>query len=262
MTTAPERVLMTGAAGSVGTTLRRGLRGHYRELVLLDRAPLEPEAPNERCLEVDLRDFQATCEALRGVDAVIHLGAIPGEAPFEEILEGNIRTTHHVLEGCRRAGVRRLVFASSNHATGFYPRDAVIDGSVYPRPDSFYGVSKVTGEALASLYHDKYGIEAVCVRIGTAAEVPRDRRALSTWLSPSDCVRLFRRCLDAPDVGFVVIYGVSANTRRWWTDDAAATALDYVPQDDAEHYADEIESSALAPADVPSERFQGGGFVD
>lgn len=260
-----RRVLLTGAAGGVGSILRRGLRDHYAEFVLLDLEPLEPETDNERCLQVDLRDREATFAAVRDVDAVLHLGAIPVEAPFEDILDSNLRGTYHVLEACRRTGIPRFVFASSHHTMGFYPRDVPVDASMPVRPDSFYGASKVYGEALGRMYHDQFGLEVVCVRIGTVIDRPTDRRTLSTWSSPGDTVDLFRRCVDAGDVGFSVVYGVSGNQRRWWFDDGAGDALGYVPRDDAERYAAEIEAepeSQPEPELPPAERFQGGSFVE
>lgn len=262
MTADRQRILITGAAGSVGTTLRRGLSPHVSCLRLADISAMTPEAANEECLTLDLRDEAATSVAIRNVDAVIHLGAIPTEAPFQDLVESNVHGTHNVLEACRRNGVPRVIFASSHHATGFYPRGERLDGAVFARPDSYYGVTKVLGESLARLYHDKFGLQVICVRIGSFAESPTDRRMLSTWLSPTDCLHLFRRCLAATDVGFAVIYGASANTRSWWSNDPAAAAIGYRPQDDAERFASELDNDSEELLGRRAQDYQGGAFVD
>jgi uronate dehydrogenase len=198
---------------------------------------------------------------MEDVDAVIHLAAVASEAPFDEILSGNITTTYSLFEGARRAGVRRVVFASTNHVIGFYPRGETVGPDDPVRPDTFYGVSKAFGEALGRLYADKYGLEVVCLRIGSFAERPTTTRQLSIWLSPRDCVQLVRCSLDAPAVGFTLVYGVSANTRSWWEDDAAAS-LGYRPQDDAEQFAAQIEEPSPGAPSRLGERLQGGSFVE
>jgi uronate dehydrogenase len=256
-----QRVLITGAAGNIGRALRAGLRDRYALLRLLDVAPQEPAETGEEVVTLDLNDRRASEAAMEGFDAVVHLAGIADEASFDDILEGNITTTYSVYEAARRAGVRRVVFASSNHVTGFYPRDETVGPDHPVRPDTFYGVSKAFGEALGRLYADKYGLEVVCLRIGSFAERPAGLRQLSTWLSPRDCIQLVRCCLDAPAVGFTVVYGVSANTRSWWRDDAAAS-LDYHPQDDAEEFAAEIDERSPEGAPTLAGRLQGGSFVE
>jgi uronate dehydrogenase len=256
-----ERVLLTGAAGNVGRALRAGLRGRYALLRLADVAPQEPAGPGEDLVAFDLNDRAATQAAMEGIEGVVHLGAIPHEAPFDDILEGNIATAYSVFEGARRAGVRRVVFASSAHVVGFYPRGQTLGPDDPVRPDTFYGVSKAFGEALGRLYADKYGLEVVCLRIGSFAERPTTPRQLSIWLSPRDCIQLVRRCLDAPAVGFLIVYGVSANTRSWWKDDAAAS-LGYQPQDNAEEFAADVAQSPSGASSRPAERLQGGSFVE
>jgi uronate dehydrogenase len=254
------RVLITGAAGSIGRTLRSGLRGRY-PLRLLDAAPQEAAEPGEELVTLDLNDRPATEAAMEDVGMVIHLAAIAHEASFDDILGGNITTTYSVFESARRAGVRRVVFASSNHVTGFYPRNEPVGPGDPVRPDGFYGVSKAFGEALGRLYAEKYGLQVVCLRIGTFADRPTTPRQLSTWLSPRDCIQLVRCCLDAPDVGFVVVYGVSANTRSWWRNDAAAS-LGYRPQDNAEEFAAQIEEPPPDASPRLADRLQGGSFVE
>lgn len=247
----PRRVLLTGAAGAIGSCLRDGLRPLVDELVLTDVRALVP-AIGERFVEADLADRDAMLRAAHGVDAVVHLGGIPNEASFDELVGPNLIGTFNVFEAARQAGAQRVVFASSNHATGFYPVEQTLTGGEPPRPDTLYGVTKAYGEALGRLYVDKFGLDVVCIRIGGFLERPLQVRDLSTWLSPADAVRLFAACLSAPNVGYRVIYGASANTRLRW-DLAPARELGYGPQDDAERYA----------ADVGGEPYErhGGSFT-
>jgi uronate dehydrogenase len=186
---------------------------------------------------------------------VIHLAAIPTEAPFEDVLDVNIRGTHHVFEAARRAGVPRVVFASSAHVTGFYPWEAVVGPEDSVRPDTFYGASKVAGEALGRLYADKFGLEVIAIRIVGFAPEPRDPGYLWGWLSPGDCVQLFRRAIEAEGVSYLCLYGVSANTRaRWRTD--GRDVLGYRPEDDAEKFANRFEPSER-PYPLQGMRFPG-----
>jgi uronate dehydrogenase len=232
------RVLITGAAGRIGSCLRQGLRGIVGELVLTDVRPLEPVG-GERFVQAGLADRDALLAAAEGADAVIHLGAVPSEAPFDELLGPNLVGTFNVFDAARRSGVGRVVFASSIHATGFYPIEQMLSGREAPRPDTLYGVTKAYGEALGHLYADKFGLDVVCIRIGAFAERPRQVGELSNWLSPPDAVRLFSACLSAPAVGFRVVYGASANRRLRW-DLSPARELGYEPQDDAEQFAGEL----------------------
>jgi uronate dehydrogenase len=244
-------ILVTGAAGAIGTMLRPRLAQPGRTLRLLDTAPVTA-GPGEEAIRASVTDLAAMTEACQNADAVIHLGGISGEAPWPQILEVNIDGTYAVFEAARRAGTGRVIFASSNHAVGFTPRaDFPVPDYKFPAPDTYYGVSKVAGEALAGLYHYRYGLDAVCIRILTCAERPRNVRALSTWLSPDDAGRLFEACLSAPSPGFRVIFGVSANTRGGWVSLDEARALGYEPRDDAEVYAAEViaEHGEPDPAD-------------
>jgi uronate dehydrogenase len=256
-----QRVLITGAAGKIGRALRTGLKGHYPILRLLDVAPQEAAEPGEEVVTLDLNDRLATDAAMKDVDMVVHLAGITRESGFDDILAGNITTTYSVFEAARRVGVRRDVFASSHHVVGLYPRDTTVGPDDPVRPDSFYGVSKVFGEALGRLYAEKYGLEVVCLRIGSLSERPTRPRQLSTWLSPRDCLQLVRCCLEAPAVGFTVVYGVSANTRSWWKNDAAMS-LGYRPQDNAEEFAAQIEVAPPEAASRLADRCQGGSFVE
>ncbi len=255
-----HRVLITGAAGAIGSVLREGLRGHYPVLRLSDVAPLGEAAAGEELDAADLGDLAALEAAMDGVDAVVHLGATSVESDWAAIHANNIVGVYHVFEAARRQGVARVVFASSNHAIGYYRRDRRIGPDVALRPDSRYGVSKAFGEALGSLYADKHGIGVVCLRIGSFQPRPLNVRMLSTWLSHRDTIQLVRRCLDATDLHFEIVYGVSANDRGWW-DNPGGERIGYRPEDNAEDFAAEILAKQ-APDDEPeAERlFHGGPF--
>ena len=247
------RLLITGAGGAVGTMLREGLRGSLAaEVRLMDINPIPPGA-GEELVVGDITDLDVVRNAISGCDACVHLAAIPVEASFEKILHTNIQGTWAVFEAARLEGCGRVVFASSNHVTGYYPIQDRI-GPVDPvRPDSYYGASKVFGEALGSLYHHKYGMRVACIRIGSALPRPIDERHLSTWLSPGDLVRLVTACLTSRELGFAIVYGASAN-RRGWLDLEPGRRLGYEPQDDAEAFAGEVKPD-------PPGKFQGGTFT-
>jgi hypothetical protein len=233
-------ILITGAAGKVGTILRSRLARPGRTLRLLDLAPVTA-GPSEEVIAASVTSLDALQRACDGAAAVIHLAGYSGEAPWEQIHEVNIGGTYAVFEAARRAGVPRVLFASSNHAVGFSPPEAYpVPDYAFPAPDTYYGVSKAAGEALGAMYHHRYGLDVICLRILTCAERPPDVRALSTWLSPDDAGRLFEACLTAPAPGFRVVYGVSANTRGGWVSLDEARALGYAPQDDAERFAAEV----------------------
>ena len=242
-------VLVTGAAGRIGTVLRGGLPERGWALRSLDVVPIPDPRPGEEDVVADVSDLAAMVDATQGASAVVHLAGIAGESTWPAILHANIQGTYAVLEAARRAGVSRVVLASSNHATGYTPRpeDGLLrEEDAPPRPDTYYGVSKVTMEALGSLYVDRYGLDVVCLRIGSAFHEPTTVRHLSTWLSPADTVSLVDAALRAPSPGFAVVWGVSANTRRWW-DLTAARALGYEPADDAEVYAEALIEAAGEP---------------
>ena len=251
-------ILMTGAAGRIGTMLRPRLARPGRTLRLLDIAPLTA-GPGEEAVQASVTDLTAMTAACQGADAVIHLGRHAGEEDWASILDIDINGGRTAFEAARRAGVSRVIVASSNHAVGFAPRASFpVPDYAFPEPDSYYGVSKVATEALASLYHHRYGLDAICVRILTCTERPENPRALSTWLSPDDAGRLFEACLSAPRPGFRVIFGVSANTRGGWVSLNEACALGYEPADDAEAYADEVLAAGPADPDDPVFRYLGG----
>ncbi len=256
-----ERLLLTGAAGGLGRELRRRLVAHCEVLRLSDIADLGTAGAREELRPADLADAGAVQALLDGVSAVVHMGGVSTEQPWEAILPANIVGAYNLYEAARRQGVRRIVFASSNHVTGFYRQDEVVAAGAAPRPDGLYGLSKAFGEDLAQLYFDRHGIETVSLRIGSSFPEPRNRRMLATWLSYDDLERLVLASLAAPVVGHTVVYGVSANARRWW-DNTPARHLGFEPRDSAEPWTLAIESREV-PVDLsdPTQVFQGGAFV-
>lgn len=255
----PRRnVLITGAAGEIGSVLRRALPPHCTLLRSSDLHDVTPEAGNEESHPFDLRDFAATRAAMAGIDTVFHFGGIPIEDEWHAIRDVNIEGTYNIYEAARLEGVRRVVFASSNHVLGFRRRDAATGPHEIPRPDSRYGVSKVFGEAVGRLYADKYGIETISLRIGQFRPRPTNRRMLSLWLSHSDMAELAIRCLLAEDIHFEIVYGISANTRAWYVNPGAGR-IGFVARDNAETFAAEITAEAMIEDPVEAE-FQGGPF--
>ncbi len=255
-----QNVLVTGAAGKLGSLVLRGLKRQGFQTRSSDINAL-PDRADEDFHQVDLRDGNAVAAMMDGVDAIVHFGAIPVEDEFGAILESNIRGTYNVFEAAQLSGVRRIVFASSNHVVGFHRRSSIIDDQALHRPDSYYGISKAFGEDLGRFYADKYGLGVLCLRIGTCLAAPRDARHLSTWISERDLVKLVCVGLKVRDLHFEVVYGISNNDRAWW-DNRRAYELGYQPQDNAETYAAEI-LSLEKPEDVDdvAHQFQGGVFT-
>jgi uronate dehydrogenase len=253
-----KTVLITGAAGDVGSHLRRELAGKYR-IRASDLRDLAQKFKDQQFMRADISDFKDALRITRGVDAVVHLGGYSVEGPWQGILSANIVGCYNVFEAARRNGVKRILFPTSNHATGFYRRDQTIDHRVYPKPDSRYGVSKVFGEALGSLYAYKYGMEVFCMRLGNVNPAPIDKRRLSIWISPRDLAQLVTIGIEHPEIRFEIVYGVSGNARSWY-DNSNAVRLGYRPQDDAEAYAAQILAREK-PGDPVAEKYQGGVFV-
>ena len=248
-------VTVTGAAGLIGTALRDAWRGVFPALRLVDRGDLGEAREGEELLVADLTDLAAARDAVRGADAVVHLAAIPEEDVFDHLLEVNVRGAYNVFEAARREDVRRVVFASTNHVTGFYPRAQRIGPDDPVRPDSLYGVSKAFGEALGRLYADKWSLEVVCLRIGAFGERPESAEELPMWLSPRDGVRLCTRALVAPDIGFLVVYGASCVTNGWW-ENPGADAIGYEPLDELDPEArSELGADEVDPAGPQGARF-------
>jgi uronate dehydrogenase len=255
-----KKIALSGAGGQMGRVLRPALL--QRGLPLRSaggRQALQPLVDGEDVMHGDLCDPQVVDRLLTGVDVLIHLAGTSVEKPLPEIIDNNLRGLVEVYEGARRQGVRRVVFASSNHAIGMYPAGERLRLDCALRPDGFYGLSKAWGEALARMYWDQHGIESVCVRIGSCLARPTEPRHLSTWFGHDDLLHFIDRCIQAPKLGCLVVWGVSANTRSWW-DNRGAEALGYVPRQNAEDYAAEILAGPN-PLDAVGRHFQGGSFA-
>ncbi|WP_043283757.1 NAD-dependent epimerase/dehydratase family protein [Paraburkholderia oxyphila] len=256
-----RRLLLTGAAGNLGRQLRGALAAWADVVRVSDIAPLGELAPHEEAAVVDLADRAAVHALLEGVDAVIHLGGISVEAPFDALLESNIRGLYNLYSAARHHGVRRVIYASSNHAVGFHPVTSVLDVEAPLRPDCLYGVTKCFGEALSRYYFDRFGLETVCLRIGSSFEAPRNARMLVTYLSYRDFIELVRCALFTNRVGHAIVYGVSDN-RIKWVDNTKAAFLGFRPQDSSLEFEPQFPPGAPDPDfDDPTQRYQGGPFV-
>ena len=255
------RLLLTGAAGGLGRELRARLKPHCETLRLSDIADLGAAAPGEELAVAPLEDRAAVFKMLEGVSAVVHLGGVSTEQPWSLILQANIVGAYNLYEAARKQGVRRVVFASSNHVTGFYRQDEVVGLADPARPDGLYGVSKAFGEDLSRFYFDRYGIETVCLRIGSSFPEPKNRRMLATWMSYDDLERLVVASLTAPVVGHSIIYGMGDNTTTWW-DNTLARHIGYRPQDSSEPFRAKVEAADPHPDMTdPAVIYQGGPFV-
>ena len=255
------RLLLTGAAGGLGRVLRPRLQHQCDVLRVSDLDNLGTAATGEEVMPAALQDRAAVFKLLEGVDAVVHLGGISTEQPFDDIVQANIIGSYNLYEGARIHGTRRIVFASSNHVTGFYRQDEVVNTAQPVRPDGYYGLSKAFGENLARFYFDRYGIETVCLRIGSSFPEPKDRRMLATWMSYDDLERLVVASLNSPVVGYSVIYGMSDNHHVWW-DNTHAKHIGYRPQDSAEPFRAALEAKQPhLDLNDPAVIYQGGGFV-
>lgn len=256
-----NRLLITGAAGALGSVLREGLVPLADTLRLTDRDGMGEARPHEELMPAELGDFDAVMKVVAGCDAIVHFGAAPMERPWEEILNSSIQGGYNVYEAARRHGIKRIVYASSIHAVGYVRREAGADTDTGHRPDTLYGLSKCFVEDLARLYFDKFGIESALLRINSCYPEPLDRRHLATWLSFPDLVQLVSRCLVAERVGWTVVYGISDNRERFFSNDKAAH-LGYQPQDSAEQYRQQVEARTPVgdPAD-PAIEYVGGFLV-
>ena len=255
-----QKVVFTGAAGDIGTRLRKILRGVYPHIRASDIRKPADLAAGDDFVAADLADLAQVEEAVAGMEGVVHLGGHAVEGSWPTILNANIIGCYNLFEAARRAGVKRVVFASSNHAIGFYPRSQRIGVNVTVRPDSRYGVSKAFGEALGSLYADKHGLRVTCLRIGNVTDTPADERRLSIWIKPEDLAQLVRIGLEHPDIRYEIFFGVSDNARGWW-DNEAAFRYGYRPQGKSEDFRDEALAAQTKLATNPiAEWYQGGPF--
>lgn len=261
-TTKPfNRILLTGAAGGLGQILRETLQAHANVVRASDISPMAPGAgDHEEVIECNLADKSGVHSLAKDVDVIVHLGGISTERAFEEILDANIRGTFHIYEAARKHRIKRVVFASSNHVTGFHRQDQELDAHSERRPDGYYALSKSYGEDMATFYFERYGIETVSLRIGSSFAEPRNRRMMSTWLSYRDLEQLMERALLADDVRHTVVYGVSANRSTWWNN-RHASHLGFIPQDSSEAFREKIERQPAPAANDPDLLFQGGAFT-
>ena len=256
-----KRLLLTGASGRIGRCLRVGLRDAY-ELVLFNRSAIPDLGPSETLRRGDTTDADAVLQAAQGADAIVDMAGVSDVASFRErLLPVNVLGTYNVFEAARLAGVRRVIYASTHHVIGYHAPGTHLDEGAALRPDSMYAVTKCFAEATGRLYAEKAGLEVVCVRIGYFNARPMEERHLAVWISPGDMLRLVRAAIEAPKVGFEIVYGVSKNTRGWWDLDRARAVLGYEPQDDAEVFA---RTLLLDPPEgwLARVRYQGGSKVE
>ncbi len=256
-----KKIVLTGAAGRLGSYLRETLAKLADELVSSDLVPdLGKLLPNEQYVCADLSDLTTITALLKDADMVVHFGAIGDEAPFDDILQSNIVGAYNIWEAAYKNGVRRVIYASSIHAVGMHKKTDFIGTDAPHRPDTYYGLAKCFAEDLASLYWDKRGVESVCLRILSASQVSNPR-AVGSWLSYDDLIQLVEKSISTPVAGFSIVYGVSNNDRAP-VDNALASHLGYRPKDNAEQFAAEIYATqpALDPQD-PSAMCHGGPFA-
>ncbi|MDR7032306.1 NAD(P)-dependent oxidoreductase [Mesorhizobium sp. BE184] len=250
-----KHILLTGASGTLGRVVAPRLSAAGYRLRLSDVKPFpDPIPEGASFVQADLADGAAVSGIVAGADAIIHFGGISAEQPFRPVIEANILGLTHIFEAARQGG-QRVVFASSNHAIGYYERGRTLDTRDPMRPDGYYGLSKAYGELLGRMMFDKHGLESVHVRIGSCLPAPTEARHLSTWLSHDDLERLLIAAIEAPETGHAIVWGVSANAASWWGEDDAAR-IGYVPQDDASRF-----GLLPEPGDAIAQRFQGGAFA-
>jgi uronate dehydrogenase len=256
-----KKILITGAAGGIGTSMRKLLPAVYNDIRWSDiRKPVNLTA-DEEFMQADLADYAAAEKICAGIDGIVHLGGQSIEGSWEKVLNANIIGCRNVFEAAYRQGVKRVVFASSNHAVGFYPRNKTIGVDVTTRPDSRYGVSKAFGEALGALYADKHGLRVTCLRIGNFGDAPIDKRRLAIWLKPEDLVQLIRIGFEHRDIHFEIFYGVSDNADSWW-DNSNARRFGYKPQGKADEFRDSaMAAQAKLPPDPVGDLYQGGTYT-
>jgi len=255
-----QKILVTGAAGGVRPRLRKLLKGVYPSILWSDKRTPNDLGADENFIAVDLADYAEVEKIAAGIDGIVHLGGYSIEGSWDTILQSNIVGCYNLFEAAYRQGVKRVVFASSNHAVGFYRRDQRVGVNVTVRPDTRYGASKAFGEALGALYADKHGLRVTCLRIGNVGDAPIDRRRLAVWLKPEDLVALIRIGLEHPDIRFEIFYGCSDNAAGWW-DNSNARRFGYHPQGRAEDFREQAMAAQATMAPDPiGDRFQGGAF--
>ncbi|MDT0684341.1 NAD(P)-dependent oxidoreductase [Roseicyclus sp. F158] len=256
-----KRLLITGAAGGLGQVMRTRL-GHLAETIRLsDLAEMDPAEGGEEVVQANLADEAAVHDLVAGCDGIIHFGGVSVEQPFDPICDANIRGVYNLYEAARANGHPRILFASSNHTIGYHPQDRHLTVEDPMKPDGLYGVSKCFGEAMASMYHSKFGQETAIVRIGSCFPEPKNHRMMATWFSPDDFVSLIECVFRAPRLGAPIIWGVSDNDEQWW-DNSASRYLGWQPKDSSARFRDKVEANNARPAaDSPDAVYQGGAFT-
>ncbi len=252
-----NRILVTGANGKVARSVRRHLAALCSELRLTDIVAFESDTEHASVHIADLSDASCVPALVQGVDAIVHFAGYPREADWSVLVDANLRTVVNLWEAAAAAGVQRIIYASSNHAVGYYARDARIDAAAPPRPDTRYGATKVFMEAVASLYADKHGLRAFGIRIGYCGPEPLDARMLAHWLHPEDLAQLIEVGLTA-EYQCELVYGVSANSATWY-DNHRAESLGYRPCHSADVFATALAGNVTH--NPVAERYQGGSFA-
>lgn len=256
-----EKLLITGAAGALGKMIRPRLSKVAQSLRVTDLHEFPLNGDHEELMIGDLADAEFMNRLLQDCDGVVHLGGISVEQPFDPILHANIIGIHNLYSAAQKAGQPRILFASSNHTIGYHPVSERLDAQSPIMPDGFYGVSKVFGEAIASMYYNKEGQETAIVRIGSCFAEPKDHRMLSTWFSPDDFVSLIEKVFEVKTLGCPIIYGASNNDAGWW-DNSKVENLGWMPKDNAEEFRAKLDASTPKPAsDDIAALYQGGSFA-
>lgn len=256
-----NRILLTGAAGGLGKILRERIKPWANIVRLNDIGDMGEASEGEEIVQCNLADKDAVIAMMEGVEAVLHFGGISTEKCFEDILQANILGTYNLYEAIHKCHVKRVIFASSNHTMGYYRTTDLVDADMPTRPDGMYGISKCFGENLSRYFYDRFGIETVCIRIGSAFPEPINKRMMVTYLSYDDLVEQLRCALFAPRVGHTITFGVSNNQEKWW-DDRKALHLGFNPKDSSTKFAYKFPDNSNYPAkDDVTTIFQGGGFL-
>ncbi len=259
----PTRILLTGAAGIVGTSLRPLLREKFSDVVVSDIAPVKNLAENETFVECDLSDLSAVSKAMEGVEAIAHFGSKVGaNFDYDLSVSANVVGTRNVFEAARQAGIRRIAFASTHHVVGFTPRGESVDHRAPLRPNTEYAVSKVYGEALAAYYADNFAMDTLSIRIGYVGNDLSKERRLRTWISPRDLMQLVEIGFSYPNLGHEIVYGISDTPEPRFFDNSNAYRLGYRPLDRSiDHVADESVLEESPDLDSIEEGVVGGGFA-
>jgi uronate dehydrogenase len=254
-----KKILITGASGHLGGMLFKSLANlGYKKLIGTDLKKKKIEK-NQKFILANLKNLKSIIKMTKGVHAVVHFGAIPIEDTQLNILQNNIIGTYNLFEAARINKVKRIIFASSNHAIGFHRRKNKLDHFSIQRPDSHYGLSKAFGENISRFYADKFNIKSMCIRIGSCLMTPEDRRHLSTWISYSDLTQLVDIGIKHHAVHNEIVYGASKNKRSWWNN-SRAYQLGYKPKDSV----DQFDTNLLSKNEYKDKMallFQGGVFT-